>query len=324
MRARFVCAISIALVCLLESKAAYAAWPDDRPTEVIVGFAAGGGTDIMARKLLPLVEKHMGGNAKFIVANRPGASGEIAVTAIMRATDAYTIGIVNVPGYNFLPMTRPTQYDTKNLRLIARVVDDPSVLVVRANSRFRNLADVVDELRAKPGSLTIGHNGVGTNGHLAIRMLAKAASLKVNEIGYKGTAAQRTDILGGHLDIGMLSVGEVPDLHGDAKGDLRVIAILAKERSAVLPGVATAEETGFPVIMSAERGFAVNRNVSDEIVRKLETAIANSIRDPAFINGSPGDAPVLAFLPGAEWQSRIDDLTEALRPLAAEMQQAQK
>jgi tripartite-type tricarboxylate transporter receptor subunit TctC len=149
------------------------------------------------------------------------------------------------------------------IRLIARVVDDPSVIVVPTESKFATLADVLAALRAKPGSVTFGHNGAGTNGHLAIRMLAGAAKVEPNEISYRGTAVQRTDLLGGHLEVGMVSVSEVPELHGGNKGPLRAIAILSKQRSPSLPDVPTAEETGIPVTMTAERGFAVPKAVSD-------------------------------------------------------------
>src|SRR4051812_43826669 len=181
----------------------FATWPEDKPIEVVIGFAAGGGTDVMARKLLPFVEKRVGGKAKFVVVNKPGAGGEIAFAAIARAApDAYSMGVVNVPGYNFLPMTRKTQYTMDEIRLVARVVDDPSVMVVLADSKFTNLSDVLAALRSKPESVTFGHNGAGTNGHLAIRMLAAAAKVAPNEISYRGTAAQRTDLLGGHLESG--------------------------------------------------------------------------------------------------------------------------
>src|SRR3954451_6176207 len=222
---------------------AWAAWPDDKPIEVVIGFAPGGGTDVMARKLLPFVEKRLLGKAKFIVLNKPGAGGEIAFASIARAApDAYAMGVVNVPGYNFLPMTRKTQYTMDEIRLVARVVDDPSVMVVRADSKLTSLSDVLAALRSKPGSVTFGHNGAGTNGHLAIRMLAGAAKVEPNEISYRGTSAQRTDILGGHLEVGMVSLSEVPELHGTNKGALRAIAILSKTRSPSLPDVPTAEE----------------------------------------------------------------------------------
>jgi tripartite-type tricarboxylate transporter receptor subunit TctC len=298
----------------------WATWPDDKPIEVVVGFAAGGGTDVMARKLLPFVEKRVGGKVKFVVLNKPGAGGEIAFASIARAApDAYAMGVVNVPGYNFLPMTRKTQYGMDDIRLVARVVDDPSVMVVRAESKLTTLSDVVAALRSKPGSVTFGHNGAGTNGHLALRMLAGATKVEPNEISYRGTSAQRTDILGGHLEVGMVSLSEVPELHGTNKGELRVIAILSKTRSPSLPDVPTAEEAGVPITMTAERGFAVPKGVSDDVVRKLEAAIADSVRDPDYIKSSPGDVPVLAFMPGAEWQKRLDDMSQDLRPFADEM-----
>ncbi|PIT00954.1 hypothetical protein TSA1_09395 [Bradyrhizobium nitroreducens] len=299
---------------------AWAGWPEDKPIEVVVGFAPGGGTDVMARKLLPFVERTLDGKAKFVVLNKPGAGGEIAFASIARAApDAYLIGVVNVPGYNFLPMTRKTQYSTDDIRLVARAVEDPNVVVVPADSQFQNLPDVVAALRSKPGSVTFGHNGAGTNGHLAIRMLAAAAKVEPNEISYRGTAAQRTDLLGGHLQVGMISLSEIPELHGTNKGPLRVIAILSKQRFPALPNVPTAEEAGFPVISTAERGFAVPKGVSDEIVRKLEAGIAEGLRNPEYLAGSPGDEPVIAFLPGAEWQKRLDAMSDALRPFAEQM-----
>jgi tripartite-type tricarboxylate transporter receptor subunit TctC len=304
---------------------AWAAWPDDKPIEVVIGFAPGGGTDVMARKLLPFVEKRLDGKAKFVVLNKPGAGGEIAFAAIARAApDAYAMGVVNVPGYNFLPMTRKTQYSMDEIRLVARVVDDPSVMVVPADSKFANLADVLAALRSKPESVTFGHNGAGTNGHLAIRMLAAAAKVGPNEISYRGTAAQRTDLLGGHLQVGMVSLSEVPELHGGNKGPLRAIAILSRKRAPSLPDVPTAEEAGLPVTMTAERGFAVPKGVSDEVVKKLEAAIADSVRDPEYIKSSPGDEPVLAFMPGAEWQKRLDDMSQVLRPLADELKASEQ
>lgn len=138
----------VLMLGLTASGAAMAAWPDDKPVEVVVGFAAGGGTDVMARKLLPFLEKRLGGNARFVVLNKPGAGGEIAFTAIARAApDAYSMGVVNVPGYNFLPMTRKTHYTIDEIRLVARVVDDPGVIVVRNNSPFTTLASVLDAPR---------------------------------------------------------------------------------------------------------------------------------------------------------------------------------
>ena len=89
-----------ASIGVLACGSAWAAWPEDKTIEVVIGFAPGGGTDVMARKLLPFVEQRLGGKAKFVVLNKPGAGGEIAFAAIARAApDAYSMGVVNVPGY---------------------------------------------------------------------------------------------------------------------------------------------------------------------------------------------------------------------------------
>lgn len=319
MNKKIVALVAATLGCTA-SAPAFAAWPEDKPVEVVVGFAPGGATDVMARKLLPFVEQRLGGKAKFVVMNKPGAGGEIAFAQVARATpDGSMLGVVNVPGYNFLPMTRKTQYTMDDLRLIARVVDDPGVIVVTEDSKYKSLDDVLAALRSKPGSVTFGHNGAGTNGHLAIRLMAKAAKVEPNEISYRGTGAQRTDLLGGHVDVGMFSLSEIPELHGGNKGQLRAIAILSKQRSPSLPDVPTAEEKGVAVTMTAERGFAAPKTIPDDIAKKMEAALAEGLRDPEFIKSSPGDAPVIAFMPGAEWQKRLDEATKELRPLAEEM-----
>jgi tripartite-type tricarboxylate transporter receptor subunit TctC len=296
---------------------AFAAWPEDKPIEVVVGFAPGGGTDLMARKLAPLMEKRLGGKARFVVINKPGASGEIANGYLARAAaDGYTIGIVNVPSFLLTPMTKKAQYKEEDFRLVARVVDDPTVLITRSDSKYTNLAGVIEALKKDPASISFGNNGSGTNGDLAILMIADATQVKPNAIPFKGTSAQKTDLLGGHLDIGIMSVGEVSELHGNKPGQLKAIAQLARSRSAALPQTPTAQEAGVPVVMSSERGFAVPKAVPSEIVQKLETAIGEALRDPEFAASSPGDAPVVAFLPGAQWQESLNQNRKALRALA--------
>ncbi|WP_046115225.1 tripartite tricarboxylate transporter substrate binding protein [Aquincola tertiaricarbonis] len=308
-----------ALIALL-TQPALASWPDDKPIEIVVGFAAGGGTDLLARKLAPFVQKRLGGKSQFIVVNKPGAAGEIANAYLARAQpDGYTIGIVNVPGFLFLPMTKKAQYAPEDMRLLARIVDDPTVLVTRADSPLSSLPATVAALRAKPGSVSVGHNGTGTNGDLALQLLTDATKAEANFIPFKGTSAQKTDLMGGHLDVAAISAGEVPELHGGKTAPLKVLVQFSAKRSAALPNVPTAQESGIPVVMSSERGFAAPKGVPDAIVQKLEAAIAEAVRDPEFVAGAAGDAPVLAYLPGAQWNESLNQNRKALRALADKM-----
>jgi tripartite-type tricarboxylate transporter receptor subunit TctC len=174
----------------------------------------------------------------------------------------------------------------------------------------------VDALKKEPASISFGHNGSGTNGDLAIQMIADATKAKPNAIPFKGTSAQKTDLLGGHLDIALVSFGEIPELHGNKPGHLKALAQLGKSRSAALPQTPTGQEAGVPVVMSSERGFAVPKAVPNEIVQKLETAIGEALRDPEFAASSPGDAPVVAFLPGAQWQDALNQNRKSLQALA--------
>lgn len=310
-------AVALAAMAVAGLSPALAAWPEDKPIEVVVGFAPGGGTDLMARKLLPFVAKRLGGKAQFVVVNKPGAAGEIAMAQAKNAkADGYTLAVVNVPGFLFVPMSKKAQYEVQDFTLISRVVDDPTVIVTQSDAALRTLPAIVEALRARPGSLTFGHNGVGTNGELALQLLAKDAKVEFNAIPYKGTAAQKTDVLGSHLAFGLVSAGEIPELHGSGTGALRAVAQLGEKRLPALAGVPTAGEAGIKVVMSSERGFAAPRGVPAQIVRQLDAAIADSLRDPEFLASAAADAPVLAYLPGEQWQKSLEKNRKLLQQLA--------
>lgn len=305
---------AIAFLAAMTCHSAQAAWPEDRPIEVVVGFAPGGGTDLMARKVTLFMQKHLGGKAQFVVVNKPGAGSEISNAYVARSKpDGYTIAVINTPNYLYVPMTKKAQYSTNDFKLVARVVDDPTVLVVRSDSRFKDLRSVIGELRSKPQSISFGHNGTGTNGDIATQLIALRSKVDLNEIPFKGSASQRTDLLGGHLDVALISAGEVPELHGGKTSDLRVLSQLTSTRSQALPQAPTAQEAGVSVTMSSERGFAAPRGTPDDIVKRLEAAVSAALQDPEFAAAAPADVPVLAFLPGAQWEASLEKNRQTLQ-----------
>ena len=296
---------------------AIAAWPSDRTIELVVGYAPGGGTDLLARKLITSLEKRLGDNAHFIVVNKPGAAGEIANGYVAHAKpDGYTLAIVNVPGFLYVPMTKTAKYTPADFRLIARIVDDPTILVAKTDSKFNTLAEVIDALRRAPDSLSFGHNGLGTNGDLAINALSTTEGLQLNAIPFKGTSAQKIDLLGGHLDFAVIAASEVPEVHGGKPAAVKVIAQFADKRSAALPTTPTAIESKVHVTMSSERGMAAPKDVPAAIIKRLQDAIGESLHDPAFLASAAADEPVLAFLPGAEWQKSLLGNAKLLQQVA--------
>lgn len=295
---------------------AHAAWPGDAPIEVVVGFAPGGTTDVMARALAPFIARQLGDKANLVIINRPGASGEIAVSQVMRAKpDGYTVGIVNLPGYFFVPMYRKASYSIKDLTLVARVVSDPTVMVTRKDAKLTDLKQVLSQLKSDPSSVTAGHNGVGTNGHLAMARLESAAAVKFNAIPYNGSAQQKTALAGKQLDIAFLAASEVPDPDNEAT-PVRLMAQFTRDKVQRLASVPTTHELSFPVDMTAERGFAAPKGTDPAILRRLQTAIEAALKDPEYIKTARNDAPFLSFLGGAEWTRQVEKESKAYEDIA--------
>jgi len=297
---------------------AFAAWPDDKPIEVVVGFAAGGGTDIMARKLVQGMQKRLG-KAQFVVINKPGASGELAFGYVAKAQpDGYTLGVVNVPTFLYLPMIRNTQYQVADFQLIGRMVDDPTILVTQADNKADTLKAVLELAKQKSTAPTVGHNGEGSNGELVLQLLHSATGTELFGAAYRGTAPQKIDILGGHLPFGTVSAAEVPEIHKGQKSSIKALVQFTPQRSPALPDVPTAAEAGINVVMSSERGLAAPKGISAEILKKLETAMGETLKDPEFIASAAADAAVIAFMPGAQWSQSLQANSTALKKVAAE------
>lgn len=288
------------LAMLLGAPPAHAAWPDDKPVEIIVGYQAGSGPDILARRMAPALAKHLGPKASVVVSNRPGASGEIALTAVARAEPSgYTIGTLTTPSFIIIELVKKPQYDPSAIVPLARVVDDPTVIAAGAASPIKDLRELVGRVKANPGTMAIGHNGIGTNGHLATLGIEQAAGAKLNDIPFKGTSESRTALLGGHIDLVAMSVSEFV-LDNEA-ALFRALAQLGPVRAAAMPEVPTARDLGLDIVISTERGFAAPRGVPPRIMDRLRQAIATSAADPEFLRGTTREALAVSYLSGPDW-----------------------
>jgi len=309
---RYLAASALALV----ANTAVAAWPDDRPIELVVGFAPGGGTDVMARLVAQHMEKRLGSKARIIVINKPGAGGEIAVRHVAAAKpDGYTLGMINAPGFVYLPVSKGAKYTPEDIRLIARLVDDPLLFIKRRGSDApADLTQLVATLKKSPESLSFGHSGDGTTGHLALMDLERSQSVKGTSVPFKGGGDIRLGVLGNHIDYGLITVSEVPELI-DPKGPFEAIAITSDKRhNDTIP---TAAESGIALRYSSERGMGGPATLPDAIRDKLEQALQDTLKDPAFLAASGRDAAVLAFQSGADWKESLDRQTRAFQEEAA-------
>ena len=169
-----------AILTAASAGAALADWPTDRPIEMIVAFAPGGGTDIMLRTMAPFLEAEL--ETQFPVLNRPGASGEIAYTALSQARpDGYTVSSLNTPGFLTMQIERKLRFDPASICPIARIVEDPGTFIVQTGAEFQSLADLVTYAKANPGAVSVGTTGMGTDEHLAMLQLEQAAGIDLTK-----------------------------------------------------------------------------------------------------------------------------------------------
>src|SRR6266403_1643182 len=212
-----------------------------RPVHIFVPYPAGGGVDVLTRTLGDVVSKQWGQSV--VVENRPGAGGLIASQALATSPpDGYTL-IVVASGHATNPFLYPKiPYDTFNdFAPISLLASSPNILLVRADSPFKTLADVIAQARSKPGSLSFAHAGTGTSTHLAGELLKSLARIDMNAIPYKGGAPAINDLLGGQIP---MSFNNGPESVGQIEaGTVRALAVTTASRASFLPNVPSMAET---------------------------------------------------------------------------------
>lgn len=302
---------ALAATALLGVGAAHAEWPNDRPIEMIVAFAPGGGTDVMHRTLAPYIEKELG--AKITIMNRPGASGEIAYTAMTQAKpDGYTLTSLNTPSYLTMQMDRKVRFDPKKLCMVARIVEDPGAFIVPANSQFNSLKDLVAYAKANPGKVTLGTTGLGTDEHLALLQLEKSAGVDLTPVTFNGSNEARTALLGGHITAIGLNVGE---FQGSDKSAFKALGQFVDERAVIAQDLPTAKEQGYDVIMSTERGIAMGCEVPDAIRTKYSDAVKKALDNPEFQAQAKQQALALSYRSSEEWNKELPIRAERVREI---------
>src|SRR6201997_3878261 len=212
-----------------------------KPVHIFVPYAAGGGVDILARTLGDVVSRQWGQTV--VVENRPGAGGVVASQALATsAPDGYTL-IVVASGHATNPFLYPKiPYDTfRDFTPISLLASSPNILLVRADSPYKSLSDVIAEAKARPGSLSFAHAGSGTSTHLAGELLKSLAKVDIEAIPYKGGAPAINDLLGGQIP---LSFNNGPESVGQIQaGTVRALAVTTATRAPFLPEVPSMGET---------------------------------------------------------------------------------
>ncbi|MGE5616027.1 MAG: Bug family tripartite tricarboxylate transporter substrate binding protein [Bacillota bacterium] len=270
------------LACL----SATLAWAQDWPTRtlrIIVPFAAASTPDTAARVLAESLRKRLG--QAVIVENRAGAGGMIGTNAVARAApDGYTIGISIVgPLVNNKLLYKSMPYDPdKDLAPITIAVTQPSLLVVPANREIRNLRELVEDVKRRPGKANYASIGVGSLSHLTMELVALKTGTEIVHVPYPGSNQAVVALLSGEVDMACLPALSV--ISQVKAGKLRVIGQTTSRRTSVLPDVPTLAEQGLDIEAGAWNGIVAPAGTPPAILDRLRREVVGALKEPEVVN----------------------------------------
>ena len=295
---------AIAGALALSGTAAWAEYPE-KPIEVIVGYSAGGGTDVMARTAAPFIEKYLGEGASLVVKNMPGASGQIGVTEAANADpDGYTLGTFNLPGMMARTIDREADYDRDSFTYLANVVNDPNVIVTSKRSGLDTLDKLLEEAKANPGAITVGMSSLGGDDHFALIKLQNTTETEFTIVPFKGSAPARTALLGGHVAMGILNISEVAEF----RDELNVLGVATTQRSPFAPDLPTFQEQGLDLVNGSMRGFIAPAGLPDDVQAKLLDAFSQLETDEEFLAAMEATANPVEVVTGEDFRALTSDL----------------
>lgn len=305
------------LLAALAAPLAPAAEYPTRAIRLVVPFAPGGGTDLLARLITPRLSEFLG--QQIVVDNRGGAGSVIGTEIVVRATpDGYTLGFLDTAFTINHVIASSLPYNAeKDFAILNIVATSPTMLVVRAGLPVKTLAELIALAKAGPGKLTYGSAGTNSSGHLTGEMFKAAAGINITHVPFKGGGAAILDLVGGHIDVTYVVPGSVAT-HVKA-GTVRPLAVSGTKRVASMPEVPTFESLGLPSVNPGNFRFLTGpaglpRSVQERLtaamakvaqVPELAVRMGENGFDPTFIGPPAARDYVLAEI--RKWQKVTQD-----------------
>ncbi len=281
-------------------------WPS-KPITMVVPFPPGGVADTVGRPVAVALGREL--KQSVIVENKGGAGGAIGMAQVARAAgDGYTL-LMTLSSISILPeaakvLGQEPLYQLSQLKPIARFTADPTVLVVRADSPWKNLKEFVAAMRAKPGAYSYSSSGNYGTMHVPMEMLKQNADFRMLHVPYTGAGPAVLALLSGQVDA--VSTGPASVLQHIKAGKVRALAHWGNAPLAALPGVPSLKEAGYPVEFAQWSGLFVPAATPDAIVARLRAAARAAADDPAVRQTISSAGSPLLYVDTPEFQAYID------------------
>ncbi len=249
-----------------------------RPVRFIVGYPAGGSTDIIARLIGQRLSERLG--QQFVIENKPGAGNNIGTEAVVRADpDGYTVLLVNPANYINTSLYANLSFNfLKDIAPVAAFIRVPNVMTVAKQVPAKTVAEFIAYVKANPGKVNLASSGNGTSVHLSGEMFMAMTGAKMLHVAYKGAAPATTDLISNRVQV---MFDNMPSIIGHIRGgELRALAVTTAQRSSQLPDVPTVAETVPGYEASALFGMGAPAKTPPEIIAKLNHEINEVLAEP--------------------------------------------
>lgn len=285
-------------------------WQPTRPIQCIIGFAPGGGADLIARAIIeasqPLIPQPL------VVVNKPGAGGTIAAQQVAGMPgDGHVLLMGGGSESTSIPAFRQLPYDPRHsFRAVLRLMRQRMFILVKTDSRFRNMREVIAAAREKPGAISHGSSGIGSIYHAVFAVLEKRAGVELLHVPFTGGAPGLQAVAAGQVDMMVASPEEFRGLTDG--GLLRILACCSADRAPAFPDVPTLKELGWDMELENMKGWVVPSSTPDEAVRYLHDRFRQGMQTPswhAFLERA-GDTD--GYLDGPGFQRAMDNVLDAV------------
>jgi tripartite-type tricarboxylate transporter receptor subunit TctC len=296
-------ALAALLLAIASSGSAWALYPE-RTIRIVVPFAPGGGTDVVARTLAQEMAKDLG--VSVIIENKPGAGTIIGTQTVAASVpDGYTLLMGTFSHAVNSSLSAHLPYDPhRDFAPVAMIARSFNIVVVNPKSSIRSIADLIAAAKANPDKLTYGTFGVGTSAHLAGELFKDMAKVNLTAVPYKGAAPAITDLIGGQIDVMFTTVASAASLV--ESGQLRAIAVTSAERSPAFPQLPTVSEAGVPGYTAESwYGLFAPAGTPAEIIDRLNKAAASAVQSEAFKRLGANEGLVMVARPPEELERYV-------------------
>ena len=279
---------------------------------LIVPWAAGGGTDTIARALVKNAKKYFGVNVN--VVNKTGGMGAVGMGAVATAVpDGYTVGVITfqLSTYRLMGLADLSYRDFALIQLLNR---SPAAISVAADSKFKTLKDLMEYARQNPGVVTAGHSGAGGGWHLALASIAVREKIKFNFVPFDGAAPTRTAVVGGHIAVATTGIDEMRQLYRAKQ--VRILAVNDTKRHWLFPDVPTIAEAGYPNpnIIYDWRGLGAPKGVPADRMKVLIEGFKKCFEDEEFKKLAHDLGLPLDYRDPKGFEEFLKEMEETLRP----------